>query len=283
MCIRDRKTGPTLYVRCKIFKAGRSDWVGIILGAHALDCPERCGLGYRPTAGGHAFESLGIVMERTESLPHPGLSDYRKDGAYICNSGVRPKPLGETGNPAVPKYSVLDTVEQLAKAPRLKCSMCDEEMDFGPPWIGSGSGVRCFSCHLKGASAGVAASAADAGACAESFPCSDTTDMTREAVPTGDLLIYDLPETLTLLPEDGVWLPVRRVTTRKLQESRDPMDTQTKESLYEVVLSIPNRGGLEAAPGTWTTGQAAGMILITNTTELDVELKTGESVAAVFQ
>ena len=66
-----KNTGPTLYVRCKIFKAGRSDWVGIILGARALDCQERCGLGYRPTAGGHAFESLGIVMERTEALPHP--------------------------------------------------------------------------------------------------------------------------------------------------------------------------------------------------------------------
>ena len=124
-----KNTGTTLYVRFKIFKAGRSDWVGIILGARALDCQERCGLGYRPTAGGHAFESLGIVMERTEALPHPGLSDYRKDGAYLCNAEVRPRPLGETGNPATPMYSVLDTCEQLSKVPRSKCSVCQEEMD----------------------------------------------------------------------------------------------------------------------------------------------------------
>ena len=273
-----KNTGPTLYVRCKIFKAGRSDWVGIILGARALDCQERCGLGYRPTAGGHAFESLGIVMERTEALPHPGLSDYRKDGAYLCNAEVRPRPLGETGNPATPMYSVLDTCEQLSKVPRLECSVCHQEMDFGPPWVGSGSGVQCLSCHLKGAS--VAASAADVSALA---PPQLSADVAREAVPTGDLLVYDLPETLTLLPEDGVWVPVRRATMRIMERSKDPMDKRTMESLHEVVLSVPNPHGLEAAPGVWKTGDAAGYILITNTTELDVELHTGDSVAAVFQ
>ena len=158
-------------------------------------------------------------MVRTEALPHPGLSDYRKDGAYLCNAGVRPRPLGETGNPATPLYSVLDTCEQLSKVPRLKCSVCEEEMDFGPPWVGSGSGVQCLSCHLKGAS--VAAPAADVGAPA---PPHLSADAAREAVPTGDLLVYDLPETINLLPEDGVWVTVRRATMRSMERSKDPMD-----------------------------------------------------------
>ena len=61
------------------------------------------------------------------------------------------------------------------------------------------------------------------------------------------------------------------------------MDKRTLESLHEVVLSIPNRYGLDVAPGVWETSNAAGYILITNTTEMDVELHTGDSVAAVFQ
>ena len=61
------------------------------------------------------------------------------------------------------------------------------------------------------------------------------------------------------------------------------MDKRTAESLHEVVLSVPNPHGLEVAPGVWKTGSAADYILITNTTEMDVELHTGDSVAAVFQ
>ena len=43
--------GPEVLYRCKIFKAGTSDWMGNIIGARALDCPERGGLGFYPTAG----------------------------------------------------------------------------------------------------------------------------------------------------------------------------------------------------------------------------------------
>ena len=93
--------------------------------------------------------------------------------------------------------------------------------------------------------ASVAAPAADAGAPLPSYISAGTA---REAIPTGDLLVYDLPETLTLLPEDSVWVPMRRATTRVLERSRDPMDNRTPESLHEVVLSVPNRGDLESRP-----------------------------------
>ena len=78
-------------------------------------------------------------------------------------------------------------------------------------------------------------------------------------------------------------MPVRRATVRSMERSKDPMDKRTMESLHEVVLSVPNLNGLEVAPGVWETGNAAGYILVTNTTEMDVELHTGDSVAAVFQ
>ena len=57
-----------------------------------------------------------VITERTERT--------------CVTHGVQPRPLGGTGNPATPLYSVLDTCEQLSKVPRLKCSVCQEEMDF---------------------------------------------------------------------------------------------------------------------------------------------------------
>ena len=61
-----KRAGPEIVVRAKIFKKGTSDWLGLILGARALDCVERGGLGFRPTAGAHLFERLGIAVDRTE-------------------------------------------------------------------------------------------------------------------------------------------------------------------------------------------------------------------------
>jgi hypothetical protein len=40
--------GPEILCRFKICKKGSTDWVGWILGARALDCPERGGLGFVP-------------------------------------------------------------------------------------------------------------------------------------------------------------------------------------------------------------------------------------------
>ena len=74
-----KSTGPEIYLRCKIFKKGTSDWIGIIIGARALDCEERGGLGFRPGAASHIFEKLNIQMPRMESLLN---ADYARDEAY---------------------------------------------------------------------------------------------------------------------------------------------------------------------------------------------------------
>ncbi|MEC8942206.1 MAG: hypothetical protein VYC95_05695, partial [Verrucomicrobiota bacterium] len=62
----NKAAGPVLLFRCKIFERGSSDWHGLILGGRALDCVEMGGLGFHPTAGGHAFTALGILMQRIE-------------------------------------------------------------------------------------------------------------------------------------------------------------------------------------------------------------------------
>ena len=89
-----RESGPELLVRAKIFKHGTSDWTGIILGARALDCMARGGLGFRPTAGCHYFERLGIGVARAEVV---GREDAYKDIAYrmgVYSPGMDPRPYG---------------------------------------------------------------------------------------------------------------------------------------------------------------------------------------------
>ena len=39
-----KKTGPDVLFRFKICKKGMTEWVGLIIGARAIDCPERGGL-----------------------------------------------------------------------------------------------------------------------------------------------------------------------------------------------------------------------------------------------
>ena len=71
--------GPEILVRGKIFAKGTSDWLGLILGARALDCVERGGLGFRPSSGAHHFDRLGIAVPRTEKI---GYGDQYKDLAF---------------------------------------------------------------------------------------------------------------------------------------------------------------------------------------------------------
>ena len=56
------KKGPKIKARFKICAKGTTDWIGIILGARALDCPERGGLGFIPGPYGHTFTKLGIQV-----------------------------------------------------------------------------------------------------------------------------------------------------------------------------------------------------------------------------
>ena len=61
-----KDTGPTVWVRFKICEKGSTDWAPIIIGARALDCPERGGMGFLPMNHAHSFSGLGILMERYE-------------------------------------------------------------------------------------------------------------------------------------------------------------------------------------------------------------------------
>ena len=54
----------------------------MILGARALDTTDRGGLSFKPTAGSHVFEKLGIGLMRTEEI---GLGDAYKDIAYLVD------------------------------------------------------------------------------------------------------------------------------------------------------------------------------------------------------
>ena len=71
--------GPEILVRGRIFANGTSDWLGLILCAGALDCVERGGLGFRPSAGAHHFDRLGIAVPRPQKI---GYGDQYKDLAF---------------------------------------------------------------------------------------------------------------------------------------------------------------------------------------------------------
>ena len=51
-------------VRCKIFPKGSTDSHGLIIGAEALDCRERGGLGHRVTERAHVLEGIGVRCPR---------------------------------------------------------------------------------------------------------------------------------------------------------------------------------------------------------------------------
>ena len=50
----------------KICAKGTTDWVPMILGARAIDCKERGGLGFIPGPAAHGFTALGILVERAD-------------------------------------------------------------------------------------------------------------------------------------------------------------------------------------------------------------------------
>ena len=87
-----KNDGPEVLVRFKICEGGSTDWVGWILGARAIDCPENGGLGHIPMAHSHSFTALGIQTERTES---PGRA--RPDSCYAVKLSVLDSDSDEDG------------------------------------------------------------------------------------------------------------------------------------------------------------------------------------------
>ena len=70
-----KTTGPEVSIRLKICKSGFTDWVGFIIGARCIDCPERGGLGFIPLEHCHHFTALGIQMARTETPGKPKVDE----------------------------------------------------------------------------------------------------------------------------------------------------------------------------------------------------------------
>ena len=56
----------TILVRFKICASGATDWAPTIIGARAIDCVERGGLGFVPGPRPHFMGAYGILMERVE-------------------------------------------------------------------------------------------------------------------------------------------------------------------------------------------------------------------------
>ena len=73
--------GPEVRIRFKITQAGATDWVGMIVGAHAIDHPSRGGLGHQPAANGHWMQALQIMMDRIDQCAG---RVHRRDGIFTC-------------------------------------------------------------------------------------------------------------------------------------------------------------------------------------------------------
>ena len=75
--------GPHVDIWFKICEAGSTDWVGWILGARAIDCTERGGLGFIPMSNSYSFTTLGIQTRRIEPPGGP-----RLDSCYAIRRSV---------------------------------------------------------------------------------------------------------------------------------------------------------------------------------------------------
>ena len=77
-------TGPAVRARFKIAEEGKTDkWCPIILGARALDCVEKGGLGFTAGFRKHLLTGIGIQVERYEPYCPP-----ITDGIYTMRSCV---------------------------------------------------------------------------------------------------------------------------------------------------------------------------------------------------
>ena len=85
-----RKEGTTVNIRFKITPKGSTGWVKWIIGARALDCKERGGLGFTPGADSYYWSALGIHTERVEQRGKPKLQKdvYAVKGSVVDDEAV---------------------------------------------------------------------------------------------------------------------------------------------------------------------------------------------------
>ena len=99
-----KEKGPEVLIRFKICEKGTTDWVGWIIGARALDCQERGGLGFSAQNHSHNFATLGVACERKGEekavLTNATLRKQRRYASRVSipmtmvNSGCRCLSLG---------------------------------------------------------------------------------------------------------------------------------------------------------------------------------------------
>ena len=87
---------------------------------------------------------------------------------------------------------------------------------------------------------------------------------------TGTLLFVG--ETLSLAPDEGAWIPVRR--------TQPPGVAEAAGCDVEVVLPSPGLA-VEVVPGLWSTGSVEGLVFVGNATDFDQCLEKGDRVGGV--
>ena len=78
---------PDVNIRFKVCQGGKTDWVGWIIGARALDSPANGGLGFIPMQDVHHFSGPGVNCERSES---PG--GAKPDACYAITASCLDDP-----------------------------------------------------------------------------------------------------------------------------------------------------------------------------------------------
>ena len=176
-----KEKGPQILVRGKIFKKGTSDWLGLILGARALDCVDRGGLGFRPVAGAHYLERLGLAMPRTEQI---GFGEQYRDLAYRMDVWCPPQEPAAVQQVCA---SIFDSDPSMAT-----CGRCAGQSSDHGPWLGADRRSFCGSCTRN--------LSLSLGTC--------STEPLRGDATLGSSLVSLSPDPVTLQPGDGAYIPV---------------------------------------------------------------------------
>ena len=105
-------------------------------------------------------------------------------------------------------------------------------------------------------------------------PAGWPTDNRRtKAGAYGAVLISSSPEVITLRPGDGAVIPVQKVG--------EVPEVEVRGLGYHHVVMPSNSSPLDPATGAWTMDQDAGVVMITNPTEVDIDIELGAAVATV--
>ena len=131
-----------------------------------------------------------------------------------------------------------------------------------------------WSPYLRGVCAGCTRDlrrAEDPGVTAPGSPV-------RAEKPKGKLLISASPDTVTLQPGQGAFIPVEKTGDSFVGPSGQ---SAAGKGLHWIVQPARNIK-LDPAPGTWGRAQTSGPLLVTNMTDLDVDINLGDIVAGVY-